>query len=79
MKRCAELPDQELFKYLDDDGEPRTVDSGDVNVYVKEITGEDFRAKDFRTWAGTVLAAMALAEFRKYDSQAEAKRNVVAD
>ena len=74
MKRCAEIPGHELFKYLDDDGQPRTVDSGDVNAYIKDITGEDFSAKDFRTWAGTVLAALALAEFKKYDSQAEAKR-----
>jgi len=78
VKRCAELSGQELFKYLDDDGEPRTVDSGDVNAYIKEITGEDFSAKDFRTWAGTVLAALALVEFKKYDRQTEAKRNVVA-
>ncbi len=78
VKRCAEIPGHELFKYLDDDGVPRTMDSGDVNAYIKEITGEDFSAKDFRTWAGTVLAALALTEFKKYESQAEAKRNVVA-
>src|SRR4051794_36612143 len=75
---CAEIPGHELFKYIDDYGRARTVDSGDVNAYIKDITGEDFSAKDFRTWAGTVLAALALAEFKKYDSQAEAKRNVVA-
>ena len=63
---------------MDDDGQPHTVDSGDVNAYIKDVTGEDFSAKDFRTWAGTVLAALALTEFKKYDSQAEAKRNVVA-
>jgi DNA topoisomerase I-like protein len=78
VKRCAEMPGHELFKYLDDDGQPRTVDSGDVNAYIKEITGEGFSAKDFRTWAGTVRAAWALAEFKTYDSHAEAKRNVVA-
>jgi DNA topoisomerase-1 len=78
VKRCAEIPGHELFKYVDDDGASRTVDSGDVNEYIKEIAREDFSAKDFRTWAGTVLAALALAEFKKYDSQAEAKRNVVA-
>ena len=77
-KRCAEIPGHELFKYLDDDGASHTVDSGDVNAYIRDITGQDFTAKDFRTWAGTVLAALALAEFKKYDSQAEAKRNVVA-
>jgi DNA topoisomerase-1 len=59
---CQELPGQELFQYLDDDGDRRTVDSGDVNAYLREATGEDFTAKDFRTWAGTVLAALALNE-----------------
>ncbi|MET0407336.1 MAG: DNA topoisomerase IB [Hyphomicrobium sp.] len=78
VKRCAEIPGHELFKYVGDDGTSRTVDSGDVNAYIKDITGQDFSAKDFRTWAGTVLAALALSEFKKYDSQAEAKRNVVA-
>ncbi|OJU29853.1 MAG: DNA topoisomerase I [Nitrobacter sp. 62-13] len=78
VKRCAEIPGHELFKYLDDDGKSRTVGSGDVNDYIKEITRQDFSAKDFRTWAATVLAALALAEFKTYDSQAEAKRNVVA-
>src|SRR6202012_5737384 len=71
-------PGHELFKYLDGDGQSHTVDSGDVNSYIKEITQQDFSAKDFRTWAGTVFAAMALAEFKKYDSEAEAKRNVIA-
>ena len=78
VKRCAEIPGHELFKYLDDDGQPRSVDSGDVNAYIKDITVQDFSAKDFRTWAGTVLAALALSEFKKYDSQGEAKHNVVA-
>jgi DNA topoisomerase-1 len=78
VKRCAEIPGHELFKYLGDDGKPHTVDSGDVNEYIKEITRQDFTAKDFRTWEGTVLAALALAELKKYDSQAEAKRNVAA-
>ena len=78
VKRCAEIPGHELFKYLDGDGTSRTVDSGDVNGYIKDVTAADFSAKDFRAWAGTVLAALALSEFKKYDSQAEAKRNVVA-
>jgi DNA topoisomerase-1 len=78
VKRCADIPGHELFKYLDNEGQSRTVDSGDVNRYIKEITHQDFSAKDFRTWAGTVFAAMALAEFKKYDSEAEAKRNVIA-
>ncbi|MBR0902624.1 DNA topoisomerase IB [Bradyrhizobium liaoningense] len=78
VKRCVEIPGHELFKYLDNDGQSHTVDSGDVNGYIKEITEQEFTAKDFRTWAGTVLAALALSEFKKYDNQAEAKRNVVA-
>jgi DNA topoisomerase-1 len=78
VRHCADIPGHELFKYLDDEGQPRTIDSGDVNAYIKEITQQDFTAKDFRTWSGTVLAALALTEFKKYDSQAEAKRNVVA-
>jgi DNA topoisomerase-1 len=78
VKRCADIPGHELFKYLDDAKQAHTVDSGDVNAYIKEITQQDFTAKDFRTWAGTVFAAMALAEFKKYDSEAEAKRNIIA-
>jgi DNA topoisomerase-1 len=78
VKRCADIPGHELFKYFDNEGQSHTVDSGDVNTYIKEITRQDFTAKDFRTWAGTVFAAMALAEFKKYDSEAEAKRNIIA-
>ena len=74
--RCQDLPGQELFQYLDADGERRTVDSGDVNAYLREVTGADFTAKDFRTWAGTVLAAHALAHHEGFGSQAEAKRQV---
>ena len=56
VQRCQELPGQELFQYLDDDGDRQTVGSGDVNDYLREISGQDFTAKDFRTWAGTMLA-----------------------
>ncbi len=77
VRKCADLPGQELFKYLDEAGEQHSVDSADVNAYLKEISEEDFTAKDFRTWAGTVLAAVALNEFEKFDSQAQAKKNVV--
>src|SRR5437763_58698 len=77
IKKCQDLPEQELFEYVDDDGNRRDVTSGDVNAYLKEISGQDFTAKDFRTWAGTVLAALALQEFKAFDSQAQAKRNVV--
>ena len=78
VKRCSEIPGHELFKYLDNNDAVRMVDSGDVNAYIKEITLRDFTAKDFRTWAGTVFVALALAEYTRYESQAEAKRNVVA-
>ncbi len=78
VRRSQDLPGQELFQYIDEDGERQTIDSGDVNEYLREITGEDFTAKDFRTWAGTVLAAQALQEFGEFDSEAHAKRNVVA-
>jgi DNA topoisomerase I len=77
VKQCQELPGQELFQYLDDDGKRRDVKSEDVNDYLREATGADFTAKDFRTWAGTVLAAIALKEFEKFDSQAQARKNVV--
>jgi DNA topoisomerase-1 len=76
VRACHELPGQELFQYVDEDGVHRDVDSADVNAYLQEITGEPFTAKDFRTWAGTVLASLALAEFESFDSQAAAKRNV---
>jgi DNA topoisomerase-1 len=77
VARCQDLPGQELFQYLDDDGEPRSIGSQEVNDYLREVTGQDFTAKDFRTWGGTVLAAWALKEFEKVDSAAQAKRNVV--
>jgi DNA topoisomerase-1 len=77
VARCQELPGQELFAYLDPDGEVRPIGSSDVNDYLREITGQDFTAKDFRTWSGTVLAAWALKEFEAVDSEAQAKRNVL--
>ncbi|WP_165068348.1 DNA topoisomerase IB [Paludisphaera rhizosphaerae] len=77
VARCQDLPGQELFTYLDDDGEPQHVGSADVNDYLREVSGADFTAKDFRTWAGTVLASLALQEFEAFDSDAQAKRNVV--
>jgi DNA topoisomerase-1 len=77
VKQCRDLPGQDLFQYVDGSGRRCDVTSGDVNAYLKEITGRDFTAKDFRTWAGTVLAATALREFRKVDSKAQAKKNVL--
>jgi DNA topoisomerase-1 len=78
VKKCQDLPGQELFAYIDDDGRPRDVKSSDVNDYLRDIAGGEFTAKDFRTWAGTVLAAQALKEFESFDSKTQAKKNVVA-
>jgi DNA topoisomerase-1 len=70
IKQCAELPGYEVFKYLDEEGKPQTVDSYDVNNYLKNITGENFSAKDFRTWGGTKQAVrvypQALEEFNAH-------------
>ena len=77
VKRCQDLPGQDLFQYKGDDGELHRVTSEDVNAYIQEVIGEEFTAKDFRTWAGTVLAAQALQEFGEFDSQVQAKQHVV--
>ena len=77
IARLDELPGQQLFQYLGTDGDPRPVDSDDVNQYLREITGESFTAKDFRTWAGTVLAAQALAAIEPSDDPARMKRDIV--
>ena len=77
VKACRDLPGYELFQYVDDKGDRQTICSDDVNSYLRHISGDDFTAKDFRTWAGTVLAAQALARLARFTSQTEAKRNVV--
>lgn len=77
VKRCQELPGHELFQYLDDDGAQQTVESTDINAYLRRVTGQEFTAKDFRTWAGTVVAASTLRELGGYASETQAKRNVV--
>lgn len=76
VKACQDVPGQQLFQYLDSDGERHSVGSADVNAYLREISGVDFTAKDFRTWAGTVLAALALQAFEAFDSEAAARRNI---
>jgi DNA topoisomerase-1 len=76
--QIQELPGQRVFQYLDEEGARQLVDSGEVNDYLRQITGDDFTAKDFRTWAGTVLAAWALQAFKRFDSEAAAKRNITA-
>lgn len=77
VQRCHDIPGYELFQYVDADGERHSVDSADVNEYLREISGQDFTAKDFRTWAGSVLACATLREFEAFASETEAKRNVV--
>ena len=77
VKACRDLPGYELFQYVDEDGKRQTVDSADVNAYLRELSGTDFTAKDFRTWAGTVMAAKALAGAAGFKSVTEAKRNIV--
>lgn len=76
VRQIQELPGQAIFQYVDDDGERQTVSSSDVNDYLRTTTGDDFTAKDFRTWAGTVLAAWSLHEFAEFDDDAAAKRNI---
>jgi DNA topoisomerase-1 len=78
IHRCQELPDQALFEYIDNDNHRHAISSTDVNAYLRDISGSDFTAKDFRTWTGTLLAAMALQEFEAFDSQTQAKKNVLA-
>ncbi len=77
IRKCQDIPGYELFQYLDSDGEHHTIDSSDVNEYLREIAGQDFTAKDFRTWAGTILACMMLQEFERFETDKEAKKNVV--
>ena len=78
VQRCQELRGEELFKYLDDDGKRQEVDAEDVNAYLQEITGREVTAKDFRTWAGTMLAAEALRTIGPAKNKREAERNIVA-
>jgi DNA topoisomerase-1 len=77
MKRFLEIPGQELFKYVDEDGEAKAIDSADVNEYLRQISGEDFTAKDFRTWAGTILAARFLRETAATANSRGAKKQLV--
>jgi DNA topoisomerase-1 len=77
VKRCEELPGQHLFQYVDADGERRRVTSDDVNEYLRQAGGGDFTAKDFRTWGATVLATCALRDLAQFESETEAKRNVL--
>jgi DNA topoisomerase-1 len=78
VSRCQDLPGYELFEYINENGEVCRIDSADVNHYLRDITGQDFTAKDFRTWAGTVLAARALHAAGPATSETAAKKAAVA-
>lgn len=77
ISHCQEIPGQELFQYLDEEGERHPIESADVNDYLRSVAGDEYTAKDFRTWAGTVLAVEALREAKPAKSRAAAKRNIV--
>jgi DNA topoisomerase-1 len=77
VQRLRDLPGYELFQYVDEDGQRRSIGSADVNDYIREITAEDFTAKDFRTWAGTVYAIDALCACQPFTTQRQAKRNIL--
>jgi len=76
VSKCQDLPGQDLFQYVSDEGEVRDITSQDVNDYLREITNENFTAKDFRTWAGTVLATIALNAQGEFETKKQAKANV---
>jgi DNA topoisomerase I len=78
VKRCLDLPGYELFQYVDETGDRHHIDSADVNDYLREIAGDIFTAKDFRTWAGSVLACTRLQEFEPFTSESQARKNIVA-
>lgn len=78
VKKCQDIPGKELFQYIDENGERRTIDSGLVNDYIKTISGGDFTAKDLRTWSGTAQALIAFKELGLSETQAETKRNIIA-
>jgi DNA topoisomerase-1 len=77
IKRCQDLPGQDLFQYVDSEGEPRSVGSADVNAYLREVSGQDFTSKDFRTWGGSMHAIRAFLALGDFATEAESKANVV--
>ena len=76
VSRLRDLPGHEVFQYVGDDGARHPIDSADVNAYLHEIAGEEFTAKDFRTWAGTVLASLALLDMEAFGTETQAKHNI---
>ena len=78
VQRCKDIPGKELFQYYDEDGNVQSIDSGEVNDYIKEISCGDFTSKDFRTWTGTVRCLLSLKDIGPFTTQAEMKKNIVA-
>jgi DNA topoisomerase-1 len=78
VKQCRDIPGKDLFQYYNAEGERCTIGSGDINNYLKEITGEDFTAKDFRTWAGSVSALYAFKEAGEFDNITECRKKIVS-
>ena len=78
VQQCKEIPGKELFQYCDEEGKRQPIDSGMVNEYIKEISGDDFTAKDFKTWSGTVNAILALNELGIADTETERKKLIVS-
>jgi DNA topoisomerase I len=76
VRHSLDLPGYELFQYLDQDGNRHSVDAADVNDYLRQITGQPFTAKDFRTWAGSILAATVLSEFEPFEDETQAQHNI---
>lgn len=77
VQRCQDIPGYERFQYVDSEGEHHTIDSADVNDYLREVSRQDFTAKDFRTWAGTLIACTLLREFEAFESETQAEKNIV--
>lgn len=78
VKQCRDIPGKELFQYYDKEHQRHSIGSGDVNTYLKNITGEDFTAKDFRTWAGSVSTLFAFKEAGEFNSVSECKKKIVS-
>ena len=77
VKQCRDIPGKDLFQYYDEDGNHKCIDSGLINTYIKDISGGDFTAKDFRTWSGTVQAILAFQELGFFDTETETKKKIV--
>ena len=78
IKKIRDLPGQELFQYIDENGKRQAISSSEVNGYIRKVTGENFTAKDFRTWYGTLEAAIQLIQFESFSSETQAKQNVAS-